>query len=63
MRGILKAFKDMGKQPGIIMADPESALFKREVAEALTEMSIQRIMTQKLSAFCRTFPRNLQRYA
>ncbi len=46
MRGILKAFKEMGRQPEIIMTDPESALFKREVAEAFAEMSIQHIMTQ-----------------
>ena len=63
MRGILKAFKDMGKQPEIIMTDPESALFTREVAGAFAEMSIQQIYDPKLSAFCRTFPQNLQRYA
>ncbi len=60
MRGILKAFKDMGKQPEIIMTDPESALFKREVAEAFTEMSIQHIITQSSVHFAERFHRTFR---
>ena len=50
----------MGKQPEIIMTDPESALFKREVAEAFAEMSIQHIMTQGSVHFAERFHRTFR---
>jgi hypothetical protein len=43
MEALLKAFPVLGKQPEIVMSDPESSMFKREVDEAFEEMGIQYI--------------------
>ena len=60
MNGLLQCFKNIGKQPEILMTDPESALFKREVKEAFDDMNIQHIMTQSSAHFVERFHRTFR---
>jgi hypothetical protein len=60
MRGMLQAFKNMGHQPEIVMTDPESALFRKDVAETFKEMSIQHIITQSSVHFAERFHRTFR---
>ena len=60
MGALLKSFPVIGKQPEVVMSDPESAMFNREVDEAFDEMGIQYIRTQSRANFVERFIRTFR---
>ena len=54
---MLKAFEYMGKQPDSVMTDPESSLFKKEVAVEFEKMGVHHIITQSKPQFAERFHR------
>ena len=57
MNGMLKEFEYMGKQPDSVMTDPESSLFKKEVAIEFEKMGVHHIITQSKPQFAVRFHR------
>ena len=60
MNGMLKAFEYMGKQPDSVMTDPESSLFKKEVAVEFEKMGVHHIITQSKPQFAERFHRTFR---
>lgn len=60
MNGIYKAFREMGKQPEIVMTDPESSLFKKEIVEEFDKIGVQHIITQASAHFVERFHRTFR---
>ena len=60
MPAMLEAFRQMGKQPEIVMTDPERALTHKDVKPFFEEASIQHIMTQSAVHFAERFHRTFR---
>ena len=60
MPAILEAFRQMGKQPEILMTDPERALTHKDVKPFFEEASIQHIITQAKPHFVERFHRTFR---
>jgi len=57
---MLAAFKQIGKQPEILMSDNDTALLKKVVQEFFEEASIQHIITQSSVHFAERFHRTFR---
>ena len=57
---MLEAFRQMGKQPEIVMTDPERALTHKDVKPFFEEASIQHIVTQSAVHFAERFHRTFR---
>ncbi len=60
MPAMLEAFRQIGKQPEIVMTDPERALTHKDVKQFFEEASIQHIITQSAVHFAERFHRTFR---